>query len=359
MPLWGYHLFEVKPDRYYLCNDEARAYLTQGVTVLTGLLRTQDLTTGFEFSGILVKRRPKMGRKLNPDGAKIRALRIRRGWTQEQLAEIAGVSPRTIQRAETAGRAAFDTLRAIAGAFEEDFDHLLKSETCAVCDPVPRSGPRPASAAAPILEPDEPIPLTIPRLSFGRTWTTLWVAAALAAGLLTGVILTYWFHTPAPSRFSAIQLTSVDPAQAGARFETLHPNAGAAQTPGVLRTVPNPATYPTIPDRKAHPVAAMLRHQDYAGQAAKIFQAADLTSQTTIPSSPQPASLDLPLRSRELPAILAIPEEADAWNPACILPGDLSQNDQGTGAVRQAVGQAAKKTGGVFAKVGASIRRVF
>ena len=32
-----------------------------------------------------------MGIKLKPDGKKIRALRVQRGWTQEQLAEIAGI----------------------------------------------------------------------------------------------------------------------------------------------------------------------------------------------------------------------------------------------------------------------------
>jgi transcriptional regulator with XRE-family HTH domain len=316
--------------------------------------------TGCEFSRILVNRRSEMGRRLNPDGVKIRALRIQRGWTQEQLAEIAGVSSRTIQRAETEGCAAFETLRAVAGAFEEDFDQLLKSETCAVRDPEPQLGPEPAPAAAPALQPDEPISLAIPVLSIRRTWTTLRVAAvALAAGLLTGVILTSRFDTPAGSRSSAPRLSSIAPAQAGARFETLHSDTGTAQTPSVLRAVPNPVTNPAIPNRKAEPLVEMPRHQDSAGQAAEIFQPAGLTLQTAIPSSPGPASLDLPLRSRELPAILAIPEVPDGWNPTPIPPGDLTQNDQGTGAVRQAVGQAAKKTGGVFAKVGASLRRVF
>jgi len=238
---------------------------------------------------------------------------------------------------------------------------LLKSETRGVRDPEPQRGPAPASA--PSLQPDETISLARPVLSVQRTRTTRTTlqvaAAAMVAGLLTGVILTYRFDTPAGLRFSAPRLSSAAPAQVGARHETRHPDTSTAQTPTVLRTVPSPATGAAIPSRKAEPVAEMPRHQDSAGQAAEIFQLADLASQTTIPSSPQPASLDLPLRSRELRAILAIPEVPDGWNFPSILVGDLNQNDQDTGAVRQAVGQAAKKTGVVFAKVGASMRRVF
>jgi transcriptional regulator with XRE-family HTH domain len=79
-----------------------------------------------------------MGNKLNPDGARIRILRIQRGWTQEQLAEIAGVSSRTVQRAESANCASFETVRAIAGAFEKDLGELLKSESPGSSVPEPQ-----------------------------------------------------------------------------------------------------------------------------------------------------------------------------------------------------------------------------
>jgi len=50
-----------------------------------------------------------------------------RAWTQTQLAEIAGVNLRTIQRVERDGTASFDTLMGIATAF--DIDLSLKSRT--------------------------------------------------------------------------------------------------------------------------------------------------------------------------------------------------------------------------------------
>lgn len=67
-----------------------------------------------------------MGSILRPNSNKIRSLRIRKGWPQEQLARIADVSPRTIQRVEAGGNASFETLRSIAGAFELEVHELMQ-----------------------------------------------------------------------------------------------------------------------------------------------------------------------------------------------------------------------------------------
>jgi transcriptional regulator with XRE-family HTH domain len=109
-----------------------------------------------------------MRNRLNPDGATIRSLRIQRGWTQEQLAEIAGVSPRTVQRAETADAASFDTVRAIAGAFECDFDRLLRNKIDSASDPEPQiTNP----GSIPYSEPDsEPIPANLSKTNARRSW---------------------------------------------------------------------------------------------------------------------------------------------------------------------------------------------
>ena len=49
---------------------------------------------------------------------KLITLRKERGWSQEKLAAIAGVSERTIQRAEGEGACSLDTKMALASAFE-------------------------------------------------------------------------------------------------------------------------------------------------------------------------------------------------------------------------------------------------
>lgn len=56
-------------------------------------------------------------------GAKIRQLRNQKAWTQEKLASIADVSPRTIQRAEE-GQMSADTLRAVASALGMPVEEL-------------------------------------------------------------------------------------------------------------------------------------------------------------------------------------------------------------------------------------------
>ncbi|MBY0416133.1 MAG: helix-turn-helix domain-containing protein, partial [Bdellovibrionales bacterium] len=50
--------------------------------------------------------------------------RLERAWSQTQLATIAGVNPRTIQRLEKDGAAALDTLMGVAQAFDIEVKEL-------------------------------------------------------------------------------------------------------------------------------------------------------------------------------------------------------------------------------------------
>ena len=58
------------------------------------------------------------------DSNRIRSEREKRAWSQEQLAEVAGVALRTIQRVETTGAASYETAKAIAAVFEVDVSQL-------------------------------------------------------------------------------------------------------------------------------------------------------------------------------------------------------------------------------------------
>ena len=58
----------------------------------------------------------------------IRKLRLDRGWSQETLADLSGLSVRTIQRLERGGNASLDSLGALAAIFEVDIT-TLSSET--------------------------------------------------------------------------------------------------------------------------------------------------------------------------------------------------------------------------------------
>lgn len=48
----------------------------------------------------------------------VKQLRLQRAWSQEQLAEMAGLSVRTIQRIENGERPGLETLSALAAVFE-------------------------------------------------------------------------------------------------------------------------------------------------------------------------------------------------------------------------------------------------
>ena len=54
----------------------------------------------------------------------IQKLRLRKGWSQEQLAQASGLSARTIQRIEAGQPASTETLKSLAAVFEVDFSTL-------------------------------------------------------------------------------------------------------------------------------------------------------------------------------------------------------------------------------------------
>jgi transcriptional regulator with XRE-family HTH domain len=50
----------------------------------------------------------------------VRKLRLKKGWSQEQLAELTDLSVRTIQRAERGQKPSLETARSLASVFEVD-----------------------------------------------------------------------------------------------------------------------------------------------------------------------------------------------------------------------------------------------
>ena len=73
------------------------------------------------------------------DSTRIRMERERRAWSQEHLAEVAGLSLRTIQRVETAGSASFETAKSLAAVLELEVTELrAPAETLPQGTPGPR-----------------------------------------------------------------------------------------------------------------------------------------------------------------------------------------------------------------------------
>jgi XRE family transcriptional regulator, regulator of sulfur utilization len=68
-----------------------------------------------------------------------RKLRIQRGWTQDQLAEMAGVNVRTIQRLERGHPPSLETAKALASVFEVDLSSIrpIHTESTAMTEPMP------------------------------------------------------------------------------------------------------------------------------------------------------------------------------------------------------------------------------
>jgi transcriptional regulator with XRE-family HTH domain len=58
----------------------------------------------------------------------VQKIRVQRGWSQEQLAELSGLSVRTIQRIERGNTASVESLKALGAVFEIDFSELQERE---------------------------------------------------------------------------------------------------------------------------------------------------------------------------------------------------------------------------------------
>lgn len=59
----------------------------------------------------------------------VRKLRLEKGWSQETLAELTGLSVRTIQRIERGGNASIESLNALAAVFQVDISTLSTETT--------------------------------------------------------------------------------------------------------------------------------------------------------------------------------------------------------------------------------------
>lgn len=62
------------------------------------------------------------------DLKQLKELRLSRHWSQEQLAELSGLSSRTIQRIEQGHKVDVGSIKLLAGALEMDVDDLLGPE---------------------------------------------------------------------------------------------------------------------------------------------------------------------------------------------------------------------------------------
>ena len=99
--------------------------------------------------------------KLDP--SRLKLLRESRGWTQEQLAEIAGLNARTVQRVEAGGNASAETGMALASALDCPLPEL--------------SG----ALAAPASKPGSPV--SGPLFSGRSSWLIVLLLAAIAVWL--------------------------------------------------------------------------------------------------------------------------------------------------------------------------------
>lgn len=70
----------------------------------------------------------------------MKKFRLRKGWSQEQLAEMAGLSVRTVQRLEKGHPASMESLKALASVFELELSQLPQEPSMNPQEPSQISG---------------------------------------------------------------------------------------------------------------------------------------------------------------------------------------------------------------------------
>lgn len=70
----------------------------------------------------------------------LKQIRLDHGWSQDQLAEISGVSTRTIQRIENGNAPSLETLKALAAGFDLSIEELKQKLTPSQPEAVPAGG---------------------------------------------------------------------------------------------------------------------------------------------------------------------------------------------------------------------------
>ena len=129
----------------------------------------------------------------------LRSLRLDRGWSQEQLAEISGLSERTIQRAERGETPSLETLRALAASFELSSGQLRElmqtpkeSPDMVANDTTPAAPATPQAAQEPLLS---------------LAWKRVLLAGAAYIALITWFALMQMFFGWDPELLPFIALT--------------------------------------------------------------------------------------------------------------------------------------------------------
>lgn len=69
----------------------------------------------------------------------VRKQRLKNGWSQKQLAEMAGLTTRTIQRIERGHKGSIETYKALAAVFETDFETIQSEQLESIDVPIDES----------------------------------------------------------------------------------------------------------------------------------------------------------------------------------------------------------------------------
>jgi transcriptional regulator with XRE-family HTH domain len=116
----------------------------------------------------------------------LKSLRLEKGWSQEQLATISGLSDRTIQRAERGETPSLETVRALAASFD-----LSSAQLRDLIETPEETADMAANDTTPIPTADATAPAAQPLIT--HEWKRVLLGAAVYVAVMTWLALMQTF----------------------------------------------------------------------------------------------------------------------------------------------------------------------
>jgi transcriptional regulator with XRE-family HTH domain len=303
-----------------------------------------------------------MDNMLRSDGTRIRILRIRHGWQQQDLAHIATVRLKTVQRLEGGGNFSANVLRLLARALEVNPEELLLDRGLSIGQ-MQTSGlallsDRIAGAAHAAMDICYPF---LPACRMMAVSSALVMVAALAIRLSPMLVeeeretavaanqyLPSTFSALASQKMLAPELSKAKLSPEG-RVRNIQP-----PTPPISVRETSPINIPVRETLPAPPAVRAVQHGNHAATASGVNYMEWLTSLAeTYPST----SVSLGHHVQET-APLPNFQKPRVPEYARIAPG-TANSGEGAGIITRSLIKSGKSTAALFAKIGGSVKRAF
>ncbi len=302
-----------------------------------------------------------MENMLKPDGTKIRILRIQRGLQQQDLARIAGVRSRTVQRLEEGGNSSHKVLGSLASALEVNLDELCHGGGSArKMVAVPRTcRGRIKDGIHAIFDNCYPF---LPACRMMAVSSALVMVAALAIRLSPMLVEEEGEATFGSAHLPSalVALANQSSSQAASSKSRLSREEKTKATQIAGNAIPmRMLTAPSAPMLETTPTSVPVRQQQYATHPQSSSATNYMEWLASLAESYPSTSINIGIHSQEATSLPKL-QKPQLPNYVRFAPESSGTGDgDGAGIITRSIIKSGKSTAALFTKIGGSVKRAF